>query len=61
VPTYNENSQDDADGRMILRDNSILVFTKYPEAVIFVEDSGNIDVNQGLEGMREKYRRTSCC
>ncbi|MEZ7515489.1 alpha-ketoacid dehydrogenase subunit alpha/beta [Flavobacterium frigidarium] len=56
LPTYNENSQDDADGRMILRDNFDAIFTKYPEALIFGEDSGNIgDVNQGLEGMQEKY------
>ncbi|MBU2061406.1 MAG: transketolase [Bacteroidetes bacterium] len=56
LPTYNENSQEDADGRMILRDNFDAIFTKYPEALIFGEDSGNIgDVNQGLEGMQEKY------
>jgi hypothetical protein len=52
VPTYNENSQDDADGRMILSDNSILVFTKYPEALIFVEDSGNI-------GCKPRFRRNA--
>ena len=56
LPTYNENSPEDADGRMILRDNFDAIFTKYPEALIFGEDSGNIgDVNQGLEGMQEKY------
>ena len=32
------------------------IFSKYPEALIFGEDSGNIgDVNQGLEGLQEKY------
>ena len=56
LPTYNENSPEEADGRMILRDNFDAIFTKYPEALIFGEDSGNIgDVNQGLEGMQEKY------
>jgi pyruvate/2-oxoglutarate/acetoin dehydrogenase E1 component len=41
---------------MILRDNFDAIFTKHPEALIFGEDSGNIgDVNQGLEGMQEKY------
>lgn len=56
LPTYNTDSQDEADGRMILRDNFDAIFTKYPETLIFGEDSGNIgDVNQGLEGMQEKY------
>ena len=38
----------------ILRDNFDAIFSKYPETLIFGEDSGNIgDVNQGLEGMQE--------
>jgi len=54
-PTYNENSED-ADGRMILRDNFDVLFTKYPQAIVFGEDAGSIgDVNQGLDGMQEKY------
>jgi pyruvate/2-oxoglutarate/acetoin dehydrogenase E1 component len=41
---------------MILRDNFDAIFTKYPETLIFGEDAGAIgDVNQGLEGMQEKY------
>lgn len=41
---------------MIIRDNFDAIFTKYPEALVFGEDSGNIgDVNQGLEGLQEKY------
>jgi pyruvate/2-oxoglutarate/acetoin dehydrogenase E1 component len=41
---------------MIIRDNFDALFTKYPEALVFGEDAGNIgDVNQGLEGMQEKY------
>ncbi|UFH34622.1 alpha-ketoacid dehydrogenase subunit alpha/beta [Flavobacterium acetivorans] len=56
LPEYNENSKEEADGRMILRDNFDAIFTKYPEALIFGEDAGAIgDVNQGLEGMQEKY------
>jgi len=56
LPQYPENAKEDTDGRMILRDNFDAIFTKYPEALIFGEDSGNIgDVNQGLEGMQEKY------
>jgi pyruvate/2-oxoglutarate/acetoin dehydrogenase E1 component/TPP-dependent pyruvate/acetoin dehydrogenase alpha subunit len=56
LPSYPEDVTEDTDGRMILRDNFDAIFTKYPEALIFGEDSGNIgDVNQGLEGMQEKY------
>jgi pyruvate/2-oxoglutarate/acetoin dehydrogenase E1 component len=41
---------------MVIRDNFDALFTKYPEALVFGEDAGNIgDVNQGLEGMQEKY------
>lgn len=55
-PTYADNALEDTDGRMILRDNFDAIFTKYPEALIFGEDAGAIgDVNQGLEGMQEKY------
>ncbi len=55
LPTYDQNAED-ADGRMILRDNFDALFTKYPEVLVFGEDAGNIgDVNQGLDGMQEKY------
>ena len=54
-PTYNETNED-VDARLVLRDNFDAIFTKYPESLIFGEDAGNIgDVNQGLEGMQEKY------
>ena len=53
--TYDENAEE-ADGRVIIRDNFDVIFTKYPEVLVFGEDAGNIgDVNQGLEGMQEKY------
>lgn len=56
LPEYSENAKEDTDGRMILRDNFDAIFTKYPETLIFGEDAGAIgDVNQGLEGMQEKY------
>jgi pyruvate/2-oxoglutarate/acetoin dehydrogenase E1 component/TPP-dependent pyruvate/acetoin dehydrogenase alpha subunit len=56
LPVYPENAKEDTDGRMILRDNFDAIFSKYPESLIFGEDAGNIgDVNQGLEGMQEKY------
>lgn len=54
LPTYDDTK--DVDGRLILRDNFDAIFTKYPETLIFGEDSGAIgDVNQGLEGLQEKY------
>ncbi|WP_445452716.1 alpha-ketoacid dehydrogenase subunit alpha/beta [Flavobacterium sp. 25HG05S-40] len=53
--TY-DASAEDVDARLVLRDNFDAIFSKYPEALIFGEDAGNIgDVNQGLEGMQEKY------
>lgn len=44
------------DARIVLRDNFDAILSKYPEVVIFGEDSGKIgDVNQGLEGLQSKY------
>jgi pyruvate/2-oxoglutarate/acetoin dehydrogenase E1 component len=55
APTY-DDAAEEVDARLVLRDNFDAIFTKYPETLIFGEDSGNIgDVNQGLEGMQEKY------
>ncbi|TXG35426.1 alpha-ketoacid dehydrogenase subunit alpha/beta [Seonamhaeicola maritimus] len=54
-PTFNENAQL-VDGRIILRDNFDAIFSNYPEALVFGEDTGTIgDVNQGLEGLQAKY------
>ncbi len=54
-PTYDDTSED-VDARLVIRDNFDAIFSKYPEALIFGEDAGHIgDVNQGLEGMQEKY------
>ena len=54
-PNY-DDSAELVDGRVVLRDNFDAIFNKYPESLIFGEDSGNIgDVNQGLEGLQEKY------
>ena len=56
-PTY-RNLEDMVDGRVILRDNFDKLFEKYPELLIFGEDTGTIgDVNQGLEGLQKKYGR----
>ena len=55
APTYDEKLEE-VDGRLILRNNFDALFSKYPEVLIFGEDAGTIgDVNQGLEGMQEKY------
>ncbi len=55
LPLYDENAEE-TDARLVLRDNFDALFSKYPETLIFGEDAGNIgDVNQGLEGMQEKY------
>ena len=55
APTYDEQAED-VDARLILRDNFDKIFKKYPETLIFGEDTGEIgDVNQGLEGLQEKY------
>ncbi|SDE04449.1 alpha-ketoacid dehydrogenase subunit alpha/beta [Riemerella columbipharyngis] len=54
-PIYSDSSEE-VDGRVIIRNNFDKIFAKYPETLVFGEDSGNIgDVNQGLEGMQEKY------
>lgn len=58
APTYTENPEF-VDGRIIIRDNFDQIFSKYPEALIFGQDSGAIgDVNQGLEGLQQKYGST---
>ena len=59
VKAVSPNYKDDADlvdGRIILRDNFDAIFSKYANALVFGEDTGNIgDVNQGLEGLQKKY------
>ncbi len=55
-PIYNDEELNNVDGRIIIRDNFDALFNRYPEAVIFGEDTGKIgDVNQGLEGLQDKY------
>lgn len=54
-PVFSETSED-VDGRVVVRNNFDKIFQKYPETLVFGEDAGNIgDVNQGLEGLQEKY------
>ncbi len=44
------------DGRELLRENFDAILTKYPEVIIFGEDSGKIGgVNQGLVRLQAKY------
>jgi pyruvate/2-oxoglutarate/acetoin dehydrogenase E1 component len=51
-----DESAEEVDARMVLRDNFDALFAQHPEVLIFGEDAGTIgDVNQGLEGMQEKY------
>ena len=55
APIFSDASET-VDGRVVVRNNFDKIFEKYPEALIFGEDAGNIgDVNQGLEGLQEKY------
>lgn len=55
APEY-DNDAEEVDGRVVLRDNFDKLLEKYPELLIFGEDSGKIgDVNQGLEGLQDKY------
>ena len=57
-PTYDENPES-VDARTIIRDNFDKVFEKRPEVLTFGEDTGKIgDVNQGLEGLQDKYGET---
>ncbi|MFJ1322124.1 thiamine pyrophosphate-dependent enzyme [Capnocytophaga canis] len=54
-PIYKENAEL-VDARLVLRENFDGLFAKYPNLLIFGEDTGNIgDVNQGLEGLQKKY------
>ncbi len=54
-PIFSENSEE-VDGRVVVRNNFDKIFEKYPQTLVFGEDAGNIgDVNQGLEGLQEKY------
>ncbi len=55
LPVFDNNAEL-VDGRLIIRDNFEKLFDRIPEALIFGEDSGKIgDVNQGLEGLQERF------
>ena len=55
LPEFKDNTEE-VDGRIVLRDNFDKMFSNIPEAMIFGEDVGKIGgVNQGVEGLQEKY------
>lgn len=55
LPTYSQE-KNSVDGRIVMRDNFDAILEKHPEVLIFGEDAGFIgDVNQGLEGLQEKF------
>ena len=55
LPVY-ADSPKKVDGRVVLRDNFDAIFSKYPQTLVFGEDTGQLgDVNLGLEGMQDKY------
>ncbi|WP_299006685.1 thiamine pyrophosphate-dependent enzyme [uncultured Tenacibaculum sp.] len=55
APTY-ASEKNMVDARIIMRDNFEAILAKHPEVLIFGEDAGYIgDVNQGLEGLQEKF------
>ena len=57
-PVY-DNESEMVDGRIIIRDNFDKILSKYPEVLIFGQDTGKIGgVNQGLEGLQAKYGST---
>jgi len=57
LPTFDENSEL-VDARVILKNNFDTILSRQKEVLIFGEDAGKIgDVNQGLEGLQEKYGR----
>ena len=57
-PLFDESTEE-VDGRIVLRDNFSALLKNNPEVIIFGEDVGTIgDVNQGLEGMQEAYGET---
>ena len=54
APVYKDEEL--VDGRIVLRENFDAIFKKHPNSLIFGEDAGTIgDVNQGLEGLQDKY------
>ncbi|NGP77146.1 transketolase [Balneolaceae bacterium YR4-1] len=54
-PEYGDDPKQ-VDGRVVLRDNFDKIFEKYPQTLVFGEDTGKLgDVNKGLENMQDKF------
>ncbi|WP_339660901.1 thiamine pyrophosphate-dependent enzyme [uncultured Polaribacter sp.] len=54
-PSYSQE-KNFVDARIIMRDNFDAILKKHDDVLIFGEDAGFIgDVNQGLEGLQDKY------
>ncbi|WP_372635312.1 thiamine pyrophosphate-dependent enzyme [Fodinibius sp.] len=54
-PTYPADVKR-VDGRIVLRDNFEKILEKYPETLVFGEDTGKLgDVNKGLENLQKKF------
>jgi 2-oxoisovalerate dehydrogenase E1 component len=50
------DTEEEVDGRIIIRDNFAALFEKEPLLLMFGEDTGKIgDVNQGMEGMQARF------
>jgi pyruvate/2-oxoglutarate/acetoin dehydrogenase E1 component len=50
------DTEEQVDGRIIIRDNFAALFEKEPLLLTFGEDTGKIgDVNQGMEGMQARF------
>ena len=56
IPPQFSSERKMVDGRIVMRDNFEAILNKHNDVVIFGEDAGFIgDVNQGLEGLQEKF------
>ncbi len=56
IPPTFPDEPDMVDGRIVVRDNFIKIFEKYPQVLTFGEDVGALgDVNKGMEGLQEKF------
>ena len=54
-PSYGKDAEE-VDARIIIRDNFDTILSNHPEVLVFGEDSGQIGgVNQGLEGLQQKF------
>ena len=61
LPEYDDTFKE-VDARVVLRENFDTIFMNNPEVLVFGEDTGAIgDVNQGLEGLQDKYGKLQGC